>query len=417
VHRLSIEELARRAGTTAEGISWLLELGILAADAAGTFPPTAINRVRLAEALDREGLALEDIGEAVGAGHLSFDFLDQLLPHPSGLLEETADELAGTLGLSFDDLARLYRTWSLPAPEPGQRVREDDARTLDIHKAFPDAGMDAAALVAATRFFGDNTRRIAQSQVEFFKANVIDRLYESGMPAKDVLDTVAALSAALQPAGRELLMWLHARHLESEILQEVVVMLERAMEEAGYARARPLRPPAIAFLDLSGYTRLTEESGDQAAARLAERLAELVAEASGSFSGQVVKTLGDGVMFTFARPGNAVLCGLAMVERADEFGLPRARMGVNAGEVVFRDGDYFGRTVNVAARIVDFARPGEVLVSEDALAVETPDGVEFREVGPVLLRGLENPVTVFRALRANPGPAGNGPLTAGPRAG
>jgi adenylate cyclase len=416
MHRLSVDELALRAGTSPEGIAWLVELGILVADADGSFPPTAINRVGLAESLHREGTALEDIGRAVQAGSLSFDFLDQLLPHPSGLLDQTADELAETLGLTLDDLVRLYRAWSLPAPAKGQRVREDDAHTLGVHRAFPEAGMDAATLVAATRFFGDNTRRIAQSQVEFFKANVIDRLYESGMPAKDVLDRVAALSAALQPAGRELLMWLHARHLESQVLQEVVVMLERAMEEAGYARVRPLQPPAIAFLDLSGYTRLTEESGDQAASLLAERLAEL-ANASGSFAGQVVKTLGDGVMFSFAKPANAVLAGLAMVERADELGLPRARMGVNAGEVVSRDGDYFGRTVNVAARIADFARPGEVLVGEDVLAVARPEGVRFREVGPVLLRGLENPVTVFRAMRVTDGSEGNGPPAPSPTGG
>lgn len=416
VKRLSVEELALRAGTSAEGIEGLVQLGILQPDSHGTFPPAAINRVRLAESLSREGMALEDIGRAMREGQVSFDFMDQLFPDPSGLLDLTADDLAARMGLTVAELGRLYHLWSLPAPAPGQGIREDDARLFDAHRVFPESGLPPAVLMGATRFFGDNTRRIAQSQVEFFKANVIDRLYESGMKSQEVLDTIATLSAALQPAGRELLMWLHARHFESLALQEVVVILERAMEEAGYARARPLRPPAIAFLDLSGYTRLTEESGDQAASRLAERLAELVGDASGSYAGQVVKTLGDGVMFSFSHPANAVLCGLAMVERADELGLPRARMGVNAGEVVFRDGDYFGRTVNVAARITDFARPGEVLVSEEVLAAGPPDGVEFREVGPVLLKGLENPVTVFRALRvAWPnGPSGNGPRSGSP---
>src|SRR5207247_11042967 len=115
---------------------------------------------------------------------------------------------------------------------------------------------------------------------------------------------------------------------------------------------------AIAFLDLSGYPRLTEQSGDEAATRLAQGLAGLTGEASLSFGGRAVKTLGDGVMFHFADPAGAVLCGLAMVERAEQLGLPRARVGVNAGPVGCRDGDYFGRTVNSAARMAGSGRAG-----------------------------------------------------------
>src|SRR5205823_2262793 len=131
-----------------------------------------------------------------------------------------------------------------------------------------------------------------------------------------------------------------------------------------------------------------------------QTLASLTAEASLSVGGRVRKTRGDGVMFHFADPAEAIRCGLAMVERAERLGLPRARVGVNAGKVVFRDGDYFGRTVNIAARITDYARPGEVLVSESVRDSPSKDGVTFREIGAVLLRGLEDPIPLFRALPA-----------------
>jgi class 3 adenylate cyclase len=193
------------------------------------------------------------------------------------------------------------------------------------------------------------------------------------------------------------LAWLHARHFESEVFQEVVLTVEQIMAAGGYTRRRPVSPPAIAFIDLSGYTRLTEESGDHSASMLAEGLAQLVNEAAASYRGRVVKLLGDGVMFYFADPADAVRCGLAVVGRATELGLPRARMGVNAGDVLFRDGDYYGRTVNIAARIVEYARPGEVLASEDAVAAAASDGVAFSEIGPVLLRGLDAPIRVYRA--------------------
>ena len=111
-----------------------------------------------------------------------------------------------------------------------------------------------------------------------------------------------------------------------------------------------------------------------------------------------MKLLGDGVMFHFANPARAVECGLALVQRADELELPPARVGLNAGPVVFRDGDYFGRTVNIAARIADYARPREVLVSEEIVHHATADGIAYREIGPVLLKGVHDPVSIFRAL-------------------
>ena len=156
--------------------------------------------------------------------------------------------------------------------------------------------------------------------------------------------------------------------------------------------------PAIAFLDMSGYTWLTEQSGDHAAAELAARLATLVRRASSAYGGRAVKFLGDGVMFHFAQPERAVACAIELVEGAEERGLPAARFGINVGPVVFHDGDYFGRTVNVAARITDYARPREVLVSAEVAAAVTDGSVAFDPVGSVALKGLLEPIALFRAF-------------------
>ena len=75
-------------------------------------------------------------------------------------------------------------------------------------------------------------------------------------------------------------------------------------------------------------------------------------------------------------------------------------MGVNAGPVIFRDSDYFGRTVNVASRIAAFARPGEVLVSDSVVAASKPEGVTYADIGPIVLQGLLNPVNLHVAIRA-----------------
>jgi adenylate cyclase len=101
-----------------------------------------------------------------------------------------------------------------------------------------------------------------------------------------------------------------------------------------------------------------------------------------------VKWLGDGVMFYFPDPGQGVQAALDMVKSVAAEALPPARVGIHAGPVVFQEGDYFGRTVNIASRIAEYARPGEVLVSQEVVdaAVETP--VRFAEVGPVELKGV-----------------------------
>jgi adenylate cyclase len=395
--RLSVDELAARSGTTPDHIGRLVQVGLLEAAEDSTFAIRDINRVRLADALEREGIPLEDMAAAKTAGRLSLDFLDELFLDAVPLRAQTFDELAEKLGISFEDLTRLYTAWSLPAPQPGQQIREDDATILEALTVFSQTGLDPEILVPATRFFGDNVRRIAEGQVSFFRSNVIEPMVAAGMPLRDVVETMAPMSAALQPAGRALLSWLHGRHFETLAFQEVVLIIEQIMQEAGFAQRRPVSPPAIAFMDLSGYTLLTEQTGDEVAAKLAEELSEMVGHAAQSHGGHVVKLLGDGVMFHFADPGDAIRCGLGLLDRAAELGLPRARMGVNAGAVVFRDGDYFGRTVNVAARITDYARPGEVLASEDAVSSTRSDGFTVAEIGSVLLKGMEQPVRVFRA--------------------
>jgi adenylate cyclase len=156
----------------------------------------------------------------------------------------------------------------------------------------------------------------------------------------------------------------------------------------------------MCFLDLTGYTRLTEERGDEAAAELAARLAGLVRRSAQAHDGMPVKWLGDGVMFYFRAPAAAVLAALAMAEVVVSHGLPPAHVGIHAGPVIFQEGDYFGRTVNLAARIADYARPGEVVVSQEVVDTADKAPVAFTEIGPVELKGVPGTLRLYTAHRA-----------------
>ncbi len=173
------------------------------------------------------------------------------------------------------------------------------------------------------------------------------------------------------------------------------------MLEAGVEISRVDPCPAIAFLDLSGFTRLTDTAGDEEAVALASTLSDTVRTTALQFGGTAVKMLGDGVMFHFPDPMNAVRCALKLLPEVARRELPPARVGVHAGTVVFRDGDYFGRTVNLASRITDYARPGEVLVSQSVVdSVGDADGVTFDPIGPVTLKGVSEPVVLHSARDA-----------------
>jgi adenylate cyclase len=156
----------------------------------------------------------------------------------------------------------------------------------------------------------------------------------------------------------------------------------------------------MSFLDLVGYTRLTEEQGDQAAAALAEALAVLVDRSSREHGGMPMKWLGDGVMVYFREPAGAVLSALRMVQQLPQADLPPAHVGVAAGPVVVQGGDYFGPTVNLAARIAARAGAGQVLVSQSMAESVSPEGVSFVEMGELRLKGIARPVRVLEARGA-----------------
>ena len=391
--RYTLPELAERAGMTLEQVHDLIEAGVLEPNPDETVPTTALNRVRLAHALTQD-VPLEDLARAIQSQALHFRFVDALFANPVPLEPTTYGEMAEQLGVKFDDLAQLYSTWELPAPSPQQSLRKDDVQMLDALRLLSRQGVDVPSFLGGTRFFGENMRRLADSQVRSFVTEMIEPMLASGTSILDVLEQTAPMSGKIQPAGEELVGWLHWRHFEAAVVHETVQLLETLMEQAGFAPPRPAHPPAIAFLDVGGYARLSGETGEEI--DLAAGLTQVVWGASQPHGGKPVKFLGDGVMFHFAEPRAAVLSALDIVAELERTDMPPARFGINAGPVVFRDGDYFGRTVNLASKITEYARPREVLVSEEVVR-ETANGVRFEPIGNIALKGVLEPVPLFRA--------------------
>jgi len=395
---LSEAELAERSRSSVEQVRELERLGILVRhEEDGPFQARDVHRVRLMEAFESAGIPLDVIARGVAAGKLSYENVGLLLPEPAAF-STSCDEVARQTGRSPEAIRRLISEFGLPQTDP-EWLRDDDAQALaELLDVWADAEDDELARLA--RAYGQNVRRLVASDLEIAGSSLFARLRHSGLTEDEVQVAARSLGLRVMALGEQLMLWLRNRHLEHEVLSATVQGTEDYLHELGALSEHERRAPAIAFLDLTGYTALTEEQGDEAGAALADRLATLVNEAAQPHGGLPVKWLGDGVMFHFAEPAGAVLTALDLVEQTPATVDERARVGVNAGRVIFRDGDYFGRTVNAAARIADYARPGEVLVSEDVRGRWSGDGVRFDPIGPVTLKGLREELVLYSVSRA-----------------
>jgi class 3 adenylate cyclase len=393
---LSGAELAERAGQPLELVERLVGLGILRPSGDGAFGPGDVALVRMLAGFEESGIVLDDIAEGVASGEIDYAVIGQYFPDAPGAAASVM-ELARRVERSPELVERLLGALGLPVPGAEGSVRDDDAETIaGLVHAWEL--LEDEELVRLARFQGDAMRQIAAANIRFFEELVRQRVFRMDVTWAEGAAIVAEMGLRATVFSRTLVERLYGRHFEHALLRYMADNTEEYLDERGI-RPRPVRrPPAIAFLDLSGFTSLTEERGDAAAAELASRLALVVAEASRSHGGRAVKWLGDGVMFHFAAPAAAVRCALELVRRAPASVDVPARVGVDSGPVVFQDGDYFGRTVNVAARIADYARPGEVLVSGAVLGSEDHAGIDFERIGEIALKGVKAPVELHRAL-------------------
>ncbi|MGZ8629810.1 MAG: adenylate/guanylate cyclase domain-containing protein [Actinomycetota bacterium] len=258
-------------------------------------------------------------------------------------------------------------------------------------------GVPEEVVVRTVRVYADGLRRITEAESQLYRDRLEQPLLESGMPLAEAIRAASVFGAEWNTSGDASLLALYHRHQESAWLGGMVARIEETLEQLGVHR-RLARPPAMVFLDLVGYTRLTEERGDAAAAELAANLAGTAQTTSQHHGGRPVKWLGDGIMFHFPDPRESAPAALEMVERTREAGLPPAHVGVAAGPVVMQDGDYFGRTVNLASRISGRAGSSEVLVTTEVVETSSDD-VRFEEIGKAELKGFAAPVVLHRALR------------------
>jgi adenylate cyclase len=395
----SAGRLAAETESSVERIAALAAAGVLAPDSPDGFRAGDVQRVLVANALEEAGLTLEHLRRGIELGLVSFDQTDLLYPAPGPLARGTVAGLAADISLTTETLLRVITAFGIPRPDAdGHLFVGDEVHLRRFVEAWRPLG-DEVLLVRAARVYGDALRRAVEGWIGIFEETAVDPLADRAIPWVEMRRRVAEPGLRILDTSRAMVPWLVDHHLVQQLNRLNFDSIERLLALAGVTAAAPRSVSAVVFADLAGYTRLTEELGDEAAAAAATRLATIADDIAQRHQGRLVKLLGDGVMLHFARPIDALSAAIALRDAMAPTGLPPAHVGIDAGGVIRRESDFFGRTVNIAARLATAAGPGEILVTEalvDAVRAVGGRPVALTRLAPLRLKGIDGPVAVFR---------------------
>jgi adenylate cyclase len=390
---LSLKEAAERVGVSPATLRrWAREGVIPEVDGTGEWTTAAVAHARIVARLRDRGHKLEDIKEAGAQGRLAYGYIEEMFSEdqPVRSLEEAAKltELEPAL------IERFLTSLGLPTSTLDQ-LGDEDIQALHYVSAVLGAGFPLVAFLQLCRVYGQALSQIADAEVRLFHLYVHEPLIREGVPGLQMAEEMEGLARDLLPLASPMMDYVHQRFLKHFVEQDVVGHMESELEEEDIDLGRVR--VAIAFADLAGYTRFTEEEGEEEALSSVERFVEGVTNTLPE-DARVVKTIGDEVMVVGQDISALVDWAVGFASLFEE--RPEPRIGVHWGTTLYRDGDYFGRDVNLAARVVARARGGEVLVTDAVVdAVRDSSHLNFDEIGQVKLKGFTQPRQLCRATR------------------
>ena len=382
---LSLSEAARRAGVAPATLRRWAEGGVIP-QYEGRWTPVVVAHARTVARLRARGHSLEQIRQAGEDGRLAFGYIEDLFPAASAPL--TLADAALQTGLEPALIERIQQSVGLSSPTP-ETVDQDDLQLLRYTASALAAGFPLVALIQLMRVYGQALAQIADAEVRLFHLYVHEPLMRDGVPGLQMAEEMHGLARDLLPLASPVMAEIHWRHLQQFVAQDVIGHMEADLDDGSLDLGR-LRV-AIAFADLAGYTRLTEELGEDAAVDVVERFVDAV-QATLPEDARVIKTIGDEVMIVGSDAAGltdwAAGFQMLMTER------PRPRIGMHYGETLYRDGDYFGREVNLAARVAARAAGGEILVTRPVVEAAGRN-LEFEPIGEVRLKGFTYATELF----------------------
>jgi adenylate cyclase len=390
---ISISEAARISGVPASTLKrWAQER--IVPVRGGRWTVAAAAQARVVSRMRERGHSLDDLRRAVRDGRLAFGYIEDLLPGSDR--EYSRADVAAATGLEEELIERIMSLLGTPTALGGA-LSDQDAEAMDRIAEVLGSGFPLVALLQLIRVYAQSIRKIAEAEVRLFHLFVHEPLIRQGVGALEMAEEMEGLVGDILPLTTPLMEYIHQRYLRFYMEQDVVGHMEA---EFGGARQLSRVQMAFCFVDLTGFTRYTEEEGDEEALDLVERFVETV-EATLPVEALIVKTIGDEVMIVSPDPVMLTEWAVGFLGLFKE--RPQPRVGIHCGAAVYRDGDYFGRDVNLSHRVVARALGGEVMVTTAVVdAIGESAYLEFDPIGRVDLKGFPEPVELFVARAREP---------------
>ncbi len=396
-HKLTLEQLSQLTGEPVARLQQWMSLRLIGDENGNEYEPQDVQRVQLIQLLLRRGVTVAAIVEADEQRGFLAHYAEQLFPGELGQTCSPA-EASELLGLDADVLRRFWEIAGLS--EQGDRIFEEDVQALKALKTAMDAGFPEGAVLQLARVYLDALGRVAEAEVRLSHFYVHERLQAQGLAGRDLHEASRAAGERARPLVEPLILYFHRKGYRRALREDVVLHVKDNAGLRELAEVPGQLQAAVLFVDLCSFTALADAMGDRMAVDVLERFSQLVREAVRRHEGRVVKQIGDAFMLVFPQPQPAVLCAVEIEKRtAAEPQFPAVRSGVHWGQVLYREGDYVGTSVNVAARLVAEAQRHQVLVTAAVrkAAAVVPD-VTFVPLRTRRLKGLADELELFEVV-------------------
>ena len=387
--RISLSEAARRSGVPASTLKRWAQEGIVPVRR-GRWTAAAAAQARVVARMRERGYSLEDLKRAGREGRLAFGFTEELFAEGDERI--TVDDLAEETGLEPQLIERILIILGTPKAQQRQ-LTPGDVEALRHCARVLAAGFPLVAFLQLVRVYVQSMRRIADAEVRLFHLYVHEPMIRDAVPELEMAEEMGELAGDILPLAAPLTEYLHTRYLRYYVEQDVVGHMESGLGADTAEIELGQIAVTLCFIDLTGFTRYTEEEGDLEALDVVENFVATVEETLPR-EATIVKTIGDGVMIVSPDAASLTAWAVEFLSRFPE--RPRPRGGIHCGEAVSRDGDYFGGQVTLAPRVVSRALAGEVLVTDRVAETIAGDDRLVREpIGQVSLKGFPAPTDLF----------------------
>ena len=258
----SRQEVAGKAGVDVGYVDRLVEQAILKPGTEGDFSQGDVRRARWVHSLEAAGVPLDGMAAAVRDGTISFSFLDaSAFDRFAELSGTTFQELSDRTGIPIDLLKAVREAVGFAEPKPEDLVREDELSVAPAIEFQLASGLQPVMIGRWLRVCADSLRRIAETETDWYRTDVMQKFMEQGMSEPEMMDAQAEFGSRLSPLMERAVLAAYRGQQEHAWKSALEEYVEGTLERTGRLRLLH-RPPAMCFLDITGYTRLTEEQVD-----------------------------------------------------------------------------------------------------------------------------------------------------------